>query len=189
VRDAHTSQLVAPLSPSAPVQVVDPVFLCDFDQLISSKPPVTEPYLLVFGDFSGKLDAPLRAIIAATGLKTIISLQYPCAAATNRVAAPSPEEWLSYFKHAAFVVTTYFHGTAIAAKFERPFIAIPSPGRRIKVATMLDWMGLRSRCFMEAPSPKEAEALAREPIDWLEPRRQVAQSVEKSKAFLEMALR
>lgn len=188
VRDSHTAQLVAPLAPLAPVQVVDPVFLCDFAQLLDDKPPVAEPYLLVFGNFSGPLDPALRSIIRTTGIKTVISLQYPCPAATRRVAAPGPAEWLTYFRHAAYVVTSYFHGTAIAAKFERPFISIPTPGRRIKVATMLDWMDLRHRCFLADPTPAECEALARQPIDWARPRQALAGRITASQAFLQTAL-
>jgi hypothetical protein len=188
VRDSHTAQLVAPLSPHPPVQVVDPVFLCDFAKLLGDRSPLAEPYLLVFGDFSGPLDPALRAVIQATGLKTVVSLQYPCAAATRRIAAPGPTEWLTWFRHAAFVVTSYFHGAAIASKFERPFVSIPTPGRRIKVSTMLDWMGLRQRCFLSAPAASDCAALAREPIDWNQSRQKLAAQVDISKAFLARAL-
>lgn len=188
VRDSHTAHLVTPLAPHVPTQVVDPVFLCDFADLLTEPPPITEPYLLVFGDFSGKLDPALRAIIAATGLKTVVSLQYPCPAATRRLASPSPTQWLSCFKHAAFVVTSYFHGAAIAAKFSRPFISIPTPGRRIKVATMLDWMGLRHRCFLEDPTPAACAALARASIDWPGAQQRIAERTAHSKAFLATAL-
>jgi hypothetical protein len=189
VRDSHTAQLVGPLAPHPPVQVVDPVFLSDFADLLENRSPIAEPYLLVFGDFTGRLDPVLRAIIQTTGIKTVVSLQYPCAAATRRIAAPSPTDWLTYFKHAAFVVTSYFHGTAIAAKFERPFISIPTPGRRIKVATMLDWMGLHNRCFLTEPSFADCEALARQPIDWSGARQRIAEEVVRSKNFLAAALK
>jgi hypothetical protein len=189
VRDSHTAQLVAPLAPHPPVQVVDPVFLCDFANILSQTPPIPEPYLLVFGDFSGRLDPALRAIIQATGLKTVVTLQYPCPAATKRIAAASPPQWLTWFKHAAFVATSYFHGAAIAAKFARPFIAIPTPGRRIKVATMLDWMGLRPRCFLADPTPAECEALALQPIDWAAAQARIAEKTGHSKAFLATALK
>jgi polysaccharide pyruvyl transferase WcaK-like protein len=188
VRDSHTAQLVSLLGPRPPVQVVDPVFLCDFADLLTEPPPTTEPYLLVFGDFSGKLDPALRAIIQATGLKTVVSLQYPCPAATRRIAAPSPTQWLTCFKHAAFVVTSYFHGAAIAAKFSRPFISIPTPGRRIKVATMLDWMSLRPRCFLADPNPSDCETLACQPIDWTIPQQRIAEQTTRSQAFLATAL-
>ena len=188
VRDSHTEQLIAPLSPRAPVQVTDPVFLCDFEPLLAKNPPISEPYLLVFGDFAGRLAPALRAIIKATGLKRIVSLQYPCPDATQRVSAPSPTSWLNHFKHASFVVTSYFHGAAIAAKFERPFIAIPTPGRRIKVATMLDWMGLSRRYYLTDPEPGECATRALEAIDWADTRKRLAAKVAHSKAFLETAL-
>ncbi len=189
MRDAHTASLVAPLSPHAPVQVADPVFLCDFQPLLDDKPPVPDPYLLVFGDFSGRLAPALRSIIAATGIRHVISLQYPCPDATRRIAAPSPTTWLNHFKHASFVVTSYFHGAAIAAKFSRPFISIPTPGRRIKVATMLEWMGLSRRCFLTDPSPEDCAARAVEPIDWTAARDRIGAKAAHSKSFLENALK
>lgn len=188
VRDSHTAELVAPLAPHTPTQVVDPVFLCDFGQLVREKSPVAEPYLLVFGDFSGSLSPVLQSVIKASGLRKVISLQYPCADATQRVAAPSPTDWLNYFRHASFVVTSYFHGAAIAAKFERPFISIPTPGRRIKVATMLDWMGLSRRYFLTQPDPAECAARANESIDWANTKQRLAVKVSQSQAFLETAL-
>lgn len=188
VRDAHTAALVEPLSPRSPVQVVDPVFLCDFSDLMDHRPPIQEPYLLVFGDFSKGLAPVVQSVVDATGIKTVISLQYPCSAATRRIASPSPTTWLSYFRHAAFVVTSYFHGTAIAVKFERPFLAIPTPGRRIKVATLLEPLGLSRRCFMSEPGALEAAERALESIDWPTARRNLQKQVEVSKAFLRTAL-
>lgn len=188
VRDAHTESLVAPLAPKPPVQVVDPVFLHDFGPLLSATSPRREPYLLVFGNFSGALLDSLRAVIAATGIRTVVTLQYPCAAATERIAAPSPAQWLNWFRHAAFVVTSYFHGAAIAAKFERPFVSIPTPGRRIKVATMLEWMGLSDRCFLANPAPESVAARAGQAIDWAATRRLIEARTAHSKAFLRQAL-
>ncbi len=188
VRDSHTYQLVAPLVPRTPVQVVDPVFLCDFAALLDDRSTVVGPYILVFGDFSGKLDPALRAIIGATGIRNVVSLQYHCDPATLRLAAPSPTQWLNCFKHASFVVTTYFHGAAFAAKFERPFISIPTPGRRIKVSTMLDWMGLQERCVLEDPTSEVCADLARRGIDWELPRKILSRRIADSKLFLADAL-
>lgn len=189
VRDSHTAQLVSPLSPHAPVQVVDPVFLCDFPRLIAARPPMAEPYLLVFGDFNGRLSPVLQSIIQATGLSHVVSLQYPCAVATRRVAAPGPAEWLTWFRHAAFVVTSYFHGTAVAVKFERPFISIPTPGRRIKVATLLDGLDLGERCFLAETTPDEMANRARLSIYWSKPRQLLEKQIANSQAFLKEALR
>lgn len=188
VRDAHTGSMVAPFSQHTPVQVVDPTFLCDFTDLLKNDRTPKAPYILVFGNFSGSLAPALREIIAATGIKEVISLQYPCADATTRVASPSPAEWLQYIRNAAFVVTSYFHGTAIAAKFERPFLSIPTPGRRIKVATMLSWIGLENRCILRDPAPGECRKLVLETIDWTIPRQNILSEISKSEAFLKAAL-
>lgn len=185
-RDSHTAALVQQVTGREPVQVADPVFLWHFDELIERKS--NEPYVLVFGNFNGPLDPVLRAIVAETGIRNVVSLQYPCDAATQRVSAPSPGQWISAFRHASFVVTSYFHGSAIAAKFQRPFIAIPTPGRRIKVQTMLAWMGLERRCFLSDPTPTEAAARARETIDWQTAAQLTEQRVAASKNYLKSAL-
>lgn len=187
VRDAHTASLVEPLIGRPPVQVVDPVFLTDFSEL-SGKPPLSEPYLLVFGDFNGKLSDALEAVIRAAGLRTVVSLQYPNKHATHRVASPDPAEWLAYFRHASFVLTSYFHGTAIAVKFQRPFLAIPTPGRRIKVATLLEGVGLAERCILDEPETQECEVKVKTPIAWDEPQKLLNQKIDASRNFLKTAL-
>jgi hypothetical protein len=188
VRDSHSASVVAPLSNRAPILTVDPTFLYSFENLIPAQRPIEEPYLLVFGDFRGSLEPSLREIAAATGLKRIVTLQYPCPVATDRVPSPGPIEWLQYFHHADFVATSYFHGTVFAAKFKRPFLSIPTKGRRQKVATLLEGMGLAERCFLQTPKPGEVAARARQSIDWGSAHRLLETQIENSKTYLRKAL-
>ena len=188
VRDAHTASLVAPLTEKPLTQTVDPVLLHDFDDLLSEKRPSKEPYMLVFGDFRGDLAQVVREVKKVTGLKKVVSLQYPCPEATVREASPGPVEWLNWFRHADFVVTSYFHGAVVATKFKRPFISVPTPGRRHKVATLLEPLGLRRRCFMD---PRELNTLgdvAGEVIDWATVEAQLEPRINASKMFLHKAL-
>ncbi len=188
VRDAHTASLVAPLTPKALTQTVDPVFLHDFDELLSDQRPSREPYLLVFGDFQGDLAKVVREVKQATGLQKVVTLQYPCPESTVREASPGPVEWLNWFRHADFVVTSYFHGTVVAAKFQRPFISVPTPGRRHKVATLLEPLGIRRRCLVDVSEMGAVREIAGEGIDWGAVTAQLEPRINASKEFLRTAL-
>ncbi|MBE2212326.1 MAG: polysaccharide pyruvyl transferase family protein, partial [Opitutaceae bacterium] len=141
VRDAHTASLVRPLTDKPFTHTVDPVFVHDFAELLDERPPSSEPYVLVFGDFRGTLAEVVRQVRRQTGIGKVVTLQYPCPEATLRLASVGPVEWLNWFRHASFVVTSYFHGTVVAAKFRRPFVSVPTPGRREKVSTLLEPLG------------------------------------------------
>ena len=188
VRDAHTESLIRPLTDKPISRTVDPVFLYGFDEFLSERPPVREPYVLVFGDFRGELARVVREVRNATGIRKVISLQYPCPEATERLASAGPVEWLNHFKHASFVVTSYFHGTVAAVKFHRPFVSVPTPGRRHKVATLLEPLGLRDRCFLDAREMEELPNIARETVAWTQVDGNLDPMIASSKEFLRSAL-
>ena len=188
LRDAHTESLVRPLTDKAITRTVDPVFLHGFEELLSDKSPESEPYVLVFGDFRGSLSQVIREVRDSTGIKKVITLQYPCAEATSRLSSVGPGEWLNYFRHAAFVVTSYFHGTVAAVKFHRPFVTVPTPGRRHKVATLLEPLGLRRRCFLDSGEVETLPKVAGETIDWAAVDQKLNPLIDASKDFLRNAL-
>lgn len=188
VRDAHTESLIRPLTDKAITRTVDPVFLYGFDELLSGDSPSAEPYILVFGDFRGDLAKVVREARAATGIGKVITLQYPCQEATVRLSSAGPAEWLNHFRHASYVVTSYFHGTVAAVKFKRPFVAVPTPGRRHKVATLLEPVGLRERCFLNAGELAELPAILRKTPDWAQVEARLEPMISSSKAFLKSAL-
>jgi hypothetical protein len=188
VRDAHTASLVEPLTEKPLTLTVDPVFLHDFDDLLSDQRPSKEPYILVFGDFRGELAGVVREVREATGLKKVVTLQYPCPEASDRMPSSGPIEWLNWFKHADFVVTSYFHGSVVAVKFHRPFISVPTPGRRHKVATLLEPLGLRGRCIVDRPEPGFAARTAGETIEWSGVDSKLEPMITRSKEFLRSSL-
>lgn len=188
VRDAHTESLIRPLTDKRIGRTVDPVFLHGFEDFLSEKPPLNEPYVLVFGDFRGGLGRVVREVRDTTGIRRVISLQYPCPEADDRLPSPGPVEWLNWFRHASFVITSYFHGTVVAVKFNRPFVSIPTPGRRQKVATLLESISLRNRCFIDAGEIENLCSVVEEPIDWGTANTKLHMLVSSSKAFLHNSL-
>ena len=188
VRDAHTASLVEPLTEKPLKQTVDPVFLHGFYELLSNKRTSREPYILVFGDFQEGLSRVVREVRKATGINKVISLQYKCQEATDRLPVAGPVEWLNHFKQAAFVVTSYFHGTVAAVKFHRPFVSIPTPGRRHKVAALLEPLGLRDRCFLSDEELGNLPDVACRPVEWSAVDERLDPMIASSKEFLRNAL-
>lgn len=189
VRDAHTASLVRPLTDKPLTHTVDPVFLHDFSELIDQRPPSRDPYILVFGDFRGELASVVRQVRKQTGISKVVTLQYPCPEAAERRASAGPVEWLNWFRHASFVVTSYFHGTVVAVKFRRPFVSVPTPGRREKVATLLEPLGLRYRCLAHPDEFPSLPAVISREVDWPAVHSELAVRIESSKQFLSDALK
>jgi len=188
VRDAHTESLIRPLTDKLITRTVDPVFLYGFDECLSADSPSKEPYILVFGDFRGDLARVVGETRKVTGIQKVVTLQYPCPEATVRLSSAGPVEWLNYFRHASYVITSYFHGTVAAVKFKRPFVSVPTPGRRHKVATLLEPVGLRERCFLDARELEQLPVILRKEPDWAEVDAALEPMIETSKAFLKNAL-
>lgn len=188
LRDAHTESLVRPLTNKPISRTVDPVFLHGYQELLSDHSPQSEPYVLVFGDFRGELSKVIRDVKNRTGIKKVVTIQYPCEEATSRLPAAGPVEWLNHFKHASFVVTSYFHGTVAAVKFNRPFVTVPTPGRRHKVATLLEPLGLRRRCFLDSSELELLPGIVGETIDWVGVDEKLKPMIDASKDFLKIAL-
>lgn len=186
-RDDHTSDMVLPLLGRRPTEVLDPVFLDDFDRFDSelSARPQDGPYLLVFGNFAGKSLEMIRDAARVRGL-SVVTLQYPCAVADRRVASPGPVTWMRYFRHASFIVTSYFHGTAFAVKFRREFVSVPTPGRRKKVLGLLMGFGLADR-YLETVEGAEDWRTPRD-ADWRAVDQALGARIASSKAFLLDAL-
>ena len=53
-----------------------------------------------------------------------------------------PCEFLSMIKHAEFVVTNSFHGTAFSTTFEKPYVSIVTGKADTRMYSLLDQLGL-----------------------------------------------
>ncbi len=188
VRDDNTHSLIKPLTDKPITRVVDPTFLCDFEELLTPQSPQPEPYLLLFGNISPKWSGLIQSVAKQLGVKRIVTLQYKNANATHRIGAPSPETWINHFKHAKGVITSYFHGTAFSINFQRPFLAIPTPGRVKKVRALLSDAAIPERFVDDAEDPATVPERFAQSIDWKSVQGSLGQKIEASKTFLENAL-
>lgn len=188
VRDSHTEAVIKKIITAYVTRVVDPVLLYSFSDIVANEPPTNEPYLLVFGNFKGRECDAIKKLADSKGLSNIVSLQYPNSVATQRIPAPSPQEWISYFKHSAYTITSYFHGTVVSIKFQRPFTAIPTPGRRRKVRTLLETLSAEGRYLETVTSPDSLIENSKGPLDWATVSQNLERNVAHSVAFLKQAL-
>lgn len=85
-----------------------------------------------------------------------------------------PAEFLTWVSHAAFVVTSSFHGTCFSLNFNRPFLSMTSKvAPNIRILDLLELIGCENRigydsrpdeleCHVDLKSPDRQEALAKE---------------------------
>jgi hypothetical protein len=61
------------------------------------------------------------------------------------IYCPTPEEWLSLFHHATYIVTDSFHGTAFSINFNKKFVTVLPAQRATRLESILELTGLTSR--------------------------------------------
>ncbi len=143
VRDGNSMEVLHRLGLRNVKRVVDPTLLADFSSILRKRSDNT-PYLAVVGGLDDASVRLVREVAAALRLR-IIAAGTRCTAAHIEKRFVSPEEWLSLIANAHFVVTSLFHGSALALKYRRPFISLDCAGRRTKLQDLLDHFGLQSR--------------------------------------------
>ncbi len=67
----------------------------------------------------------------------------------NFVHLPSPGEFLSYIKHAKFVVTDSFHGTVFSTIFNRQYVDILPKLTGTRISSFLEMLGLEHRILTD----------------------------------------
>lgn len=133
------------------IQVVDPVFLLNKQEWdsISTEGRIKEPYILCYQVSSNPLMQKMVDYLKKeTGCK-IVSV---CHGTIKWIKSDyslfdvSPEEFLGLYRNASYVVTTSFHGTALALVHERPFISLVRPDSRNRIVDLLQLLGLEKSC-------------------------------------------
>lgn len=133
------------------IQVVDPVFLLNKEEWgsVAEEGRIKEPYILCYQVSSNPLMQKMANYLKKkTGCK-IVSV---CHGSIKWIKSDyslfdvSPEEFLGLYKKANYVLTTSFHGTALALVFERPFISLVRPDSKNRIVDLLKLLGLEKSC-------------------------------------------
>lgn len=104
----------------------------------------------------------------------------------NYLVAPSPEEWLGYYKKAKYVVTNSFHGTAFSIIFRKQFGVVLQQGnnsnQNTRMENILSMFNLQNRIV----SPDcNLEDIMMNDINWQETSDLLAHQRERSYFFFE----
>ncbi len=158
VREDSMIRLLAPLTNKPIKLVLDPTLLASKDIWNKVTDKVKQRnYVLVYQvredsntlDFARhiarQLNADVVQLVAWVRRKNMI----------GEKACASPEDFISYIKHASCIVTTSFHGTAFSIIFNRPFYCLKlSDGCDDRSRSLLDVLKLESRMVGKHERPK-----------------------------------
>lgn len=183
VREASLKDALEPYLCGRKVStVVDPTLLLNGEQWssLASEPLITEPYLLFY---QVRRSEPARdaaiELARRKGLRPVFISAKPELENSPEVAEASPEQFVSLFKNASFVVTTSFHGTVFSLIFEKDFICMPvQDGRNSRQENLLSDVGLSERNITKLP---EDDLKA---IDWASVAKRKAEMLESTYEYL-----
>lgn len=150
VREFSDIEQIQPLYSGIVHHVCDPVFLLSADEWseISDALPTTEPYVLCyFLKPDQEAVSVVKKIREVTGLKVVnIDINnYDRIHADISIPAATPEEFVSYIKHAEYVITNSFHCTAFSVLFKKSVFVIKKRLSNSRMESLLSIVGLKER--------------------------------------------
>ena len=183
VRDELTQSLVRKVTGDFPEIVVDPTFLCD----VRGKEVEIESnrdFILVYAfGLSQRVREALKDFAKSRNMR-LISIGYSNSWCDENRVAVGPFEWLGFFKCAAYVVSSTFHGTIYAIKYRKQFVTIDNPAISSKTSSLLQRIGAESRLVNES---ELNEALSKK-VSFDSVDRRLSPWVETSRRYLLGAL-
>lgn len=190
VRESSGVDIVRSLGLNA-VNVLDPTLLLDKEDWmkVSVNPDgLPAEYILIYEITSSPYLANVAKEVAS---RMNIPMVRICRSASKEdndavnVLDAGPAEFLSLMRHAAFVVTNSFHGTAFSINFQKPFFVV-TPSRKdnnSRQKNLLNLLGLSHRLLMEGdPVPTDMA------IDYCDATCRLNEEREKSINFLTSAI-
>jgi len=93
-----------------------------------------------------------------------------------------PLEFVSWIKHARFVVTNSFHATAFSVMFHKPFITVKHSLRNARMESLLELLGLEDRIIGSLDELQKMEDLQQ--IDWTKLQSLLDQQIHLSNNFI-----
>ncbi|HMM07363.1 MAG TPA: polysaccharide pyruvyl transferase family protein [Clostridiales bacterium] len=116
---------------------------------LAAKPLVKDKYLVLMLLYNEDNQATefARATADKLGLKLVkLSWELHCPKGVDRLFTHrGPEDFLSMFMNADYVVTNSFHGLAFSINFNCPFIVVPRKEFNSRIASLLELTGLQER--------------------------------------------
>lgn len=159
VREKQLAGLLQPLSEKPIETVLDPTLLAKAEiwHKIAKRPKYNGKYVLVYQVGRNGNTLKIANSIAQEIGAVVIEITAEIFASFNRrkLQCESPEEFLGWIKHASFVVTTSFHGTAFSIIFNRPFYCIElKKNGNTRCRSLLSSIGLENRLISILDMPR-----------------------------------
>lgn len=165
--------------------VIDPVLLAGRDVYgqLSSRKKKRKPYLLSFQLLYDEKQSQIAGNIAQEiGLDFIELASYE-SFKHKPLATESPEDFLSLFQEASYIVTSSFHGTVFAILFEKDFNTISLNEKQSeRMSNLLSSLGLSDRLVFNGQKP------VTENIDYASVNTKLSALRIASQAFIKNAL-
>lgn len=169
VRDNNSCTLVKKLTEKSPELHLDPVLVGYAEKMEWSNVDM-DGYIVVYGyanRFSTEEGKQIQEFAHSKGLKTV-ALCEPQSFCDESIRC-RPDEILSYFKNASYVITDTFHGVIFSVINHIPFVAYcreDAPNKvtnREKMIDLLERLGLTERLYN---NEAELEEILDKPIDF-----------------------
>lgn len=169
---------------------LDPTILLDKEdyEAVCADRQILEPYVLLFSWSCKKEVIRAAKRVAREKKLPLVSLTPPprtLGTGIKRKLDIGPGEFLSMIKHADFIVTDSFHGTAFSTTFEKPYISVVSKGGAdTRMASLLSQLGLSDHLT----DADHINIGAMEQTNYADVREKKNRLREESRSFLESAL-
>lgn len=155
VRDSNTADFVMKITGREAALHLDPVLMYDFKEELrmGEEHGIPEfPYMVVYAYHnrivSAEEIAAIKSYAAREGLKIIaVGGSQPWC---DDFAVLRPFQVLAYFKHARCIVTDTFHGTVIAAKYNKSCAVIVRDSNQNKLTDLLKRLRIEERRAVHA---------------------------------------
>lgn len=190
VRESSGVEIIKKMGRHDVEHVLDPTFLLSKDQwseLYSNK-VYKDKYILMYtvNKDEGRLMKLVQEIADAKNLKIyyLHNGLKGLKGCDKIFRNQTPEQFLSLFSQADYIVATSFHGTAFALNFNKPFISVLPQKFRARVESILDLTGLKNRMIVNDFSLEKALA----PIDFTQANSRLMHERLKSIKYLESCL-
>lgn len=132
---------------AAAEHLIDPTFLIDaLDYPSSPKRRFSKPYIYCYFLNAGSRDAVRYEELKAFAQRMDLDLRICAVQGTEKLfekkylVFPTPEEWLTDYRHAEYIVTNTFHGTVFAMINHKSFASILQKGATSKQNSRLTYL-------------------------------------------------
>lgn len=174
VREKSGIDLVKRLSKKDAIQVLDPVFLLSKEEWkflendVIEKLNLKNGYILLYSmeknvkllEYAEKLkkymNKPIVIIHSSYGLKVQIEI---LKSKNINIVVAGPQEFITLFSNANFIITNSFHGTSFSIIFDKPFLCIPHSTRNTRMESILNLLKLEKRFLKDTDNYLEGKEL------------------------------